>query len=138
MNAARLPHTHCAARTAAAVLLTGIAAGVINGLLGTGGGILALLMLARWQRRTASDASKEDARAAYATSLAAMLPVSLLSLLQYTAKGGIDLSAFTPYLLPALAGGLVGGVLLDRVRLPLLRTLFAALLLFGGVRMLLG
>ncbi len=123
-------------RTATAVILIGLCAGVINGLLGAGGGIIAVLALTAWQR-SAGEQSPQAAKDVYATSLLAMLPVSLLSVTRYAARGHLDASAFTPYLLPAIAGGLLGGWVLDRVRLPFLKRLFAVLLLISGARMLL-
>ncbi|MBQ7337501.1 MAG: sulfite exporter TauE/SafE family protein [Clostridia bacterium] len=141
MYKARFYHPHKAVRAVAIAGLTGLCAGVVNGLLGAGGGIIAVLVLGAWQKHhaaTADAASAGDARDVYAASLLAMLPVSLLSALQYTAQGQLTYAAFSPYLLPALAGGVIGGLALDRVRLPFLRRLFAILLLVSGARMLFG
>ena len=139
MNTARYDPTGKVARSLATLLLTGLAAGLINGLLGTGGGILVVLVLGTWYRRqsTGSAASRDAAKSVYVTSLLTMLPISLFSALQYARQGRLDLTAFAPFLLPAILGGLVGGVVLDRVRLPFLQKLFALLLLISGVRMLL-
>ena len=139
MATVRYYHASTAARHAAALLGTGLAAGMINGLLGTGGGIVVVLVLSAWYRRmqVGTTVSHDAAKSVYVTSLLTMLPVSLFSALQYAQKGRLELSSFAPYLLPALIGGLVGGVVLDRVRLPFLQKLFALLLLISGVRMLL-
>ena len=50
---------------------------------------------------------------------------------------GFDLLQALPYLLGGLAGGLVGGRLMGRVSVVWLRRIFAAFLLYGGVRYLL-
>jgi uncharacterized membrane protein YfcA len=118
-------------------LLIGLCAGAINGLLGAGGGIIAVLALGSWQRQQSEEQRSLRAKDVYVTSLCAMLPVSLLSAVQYAVKGHLQPSAFTPLLLPAILGGIVGGWILDRMRLPLLQRLFAVLLLISGVRMLL-
>ena len=139
MAKVRYYQTDVAVRQAATLLGTGLAAGVINGLLGTGGGIVVVLVLTAWYKRLCVNSTERSdaAKSVYVTSLLTMLPVSLFSALQYAERGRLDLAAFAPYLLPALLGGLVGGVVLDRVRLPFLQKLFAVLLLVSGVRMLL-
>lgn len=139
MGTVRYYHTGIAARHTVTLLMTGLVAGVINGLLGTGGGIVVVLVLTAWYKRLCGNsASRADvAKSVYVISLLTMLPVSLFSALQYAGSGRLSLSSFAPYLLPALFGGLLGGVVLDRVRLPFLQKLFAVLLLISGVRMLL-
>ena len=122
---------------ALSAVLIGLCAGAINGLLGAGGGIIAVLALGSWQRGQSEEQRRLRAKDVYVTSLCAMLPVSLLSAIQYAAKGHLQPSAFTPFLLPALVGGAIGGWVLDRMRLPLLQRLFAVLLLISGARMLL-
>ena len=137
MEKVRYYHKGTSVRHATALLCTGLAAGVINGLLGTGGGIIVVLVLTAWYKRLCknSDERHDVAKSVYVTSLLTMLPVSLFSALQYAKQGRLAPAAFAPYLLPALLGGLVGGVVLDRVRLPFLQKLFALLLLVSGVRM---
>ena len=48
-----------------------------------------------------------------------------------------DFTQALPYLLGGLAGGFVGGKLFPRVPAPWLRYLFAAFLVYGGIRYLL-
>ena len=123
------------AQAALTPLLTGIAAGTINGLLGAGGGIIVILTLGALARRTGTSAA--SARDIPAASLLAMLPVSVLSAARYAAAGRLEVASFAPLLLPTLIGGVVGGILLDRLKLPLLNKLFALLLIISGGRMLL-
>lgn len=113
-----------------AVLLTGLGAGVVNGLLGTGGGILLLLILKR----------SLAPRDAFAASLVCILPLSVLSLLLYLCHGTVTASALLTEdtvfcLLGALPGGLLGAYLLDRIKPSCAELLFAALLVFSGWRM---
>ena len=107
-----------------------LGAGCINGLLGTGGGILLLWVL---RRRT-------EARNAFAAALACILPLSLLSVWLSCQSGTVSASALfsqqtLPYLLGAIPGGILGAVLLDRMKPSLIQLLFALLLLFSGWRM---
>ncbi len=117
----------------AALVLTaaaGMSAGIVNGLLGTGGGILLLLVLRRYAR-------PQDA---FASALVCILPLSLISVWLYCRIGVVSPSALLsadtlPYLLGAIPGGILGAVLLDRLKLSVVQLLFTALLLFSGWRM---
>lgn len=118
----KLPHW---ARCAAA----GAAAGITNGLFGGGGGMLLVPLLTLW-------VGLEQAQA-FATSVAVILPLCLLSAAIYFFRGALDLSAAVPYLLGGLVGGFVGGRVFKRLNMDLLRRFFALFLLYGGLRSLL-
>ena len=109
--------------------LAGAAAGAVNGLFGGGGGLVLVPMLSR--------RSGLDPRRLYATSVAVIFPVCLVSAGIYLWRGGVSLSAALPYLAGGLCGGLAGGHLYARVSTLLLQRLFAALLLYAGARYLL-
>ena len=121
-----LPQSLCALCLSAAV---GFGAGIVNGLLGTGGGILLLFVLRR----------HADTKDAFATALACILPLSVLSVILHLRNGSLPpdiLSADAlPYLIGAVPGGLLGAYLLDRIKPTVLQFIFAALLLFSGWRM---
>ena len=110
--------------------ITAIGAGMVNGLLGTGGGILLLLVLRR----------RIDTQNAFASALACILPLSMLSAWLYARNGTLTADVFCspqvlPYLLGAVPGGVLGAVLLNRLKLSVVQLLFTALLLFSGWRM---
>ena len=67
-----------------------------------------------------------------------MLPMCAVSAAAYFLRGGAELSAAWPYLLGGLAGGIISGISYRRVPPRLLVRLFAALIIFGGVRSALG
>ena len=158
MHKARFYYRTVPLRVSLLPLLTGILAGLINGLLGAGGGVIVILVLGALVRISGGEsvprsalcegyptgdrpgaAQKSDiGRDIPAASLVAMLPVSVLSAAQYAAAGRLELASFAPLLLPAVIGGVLGGIALDRVRLPLLERLFALILVISGGRMLLG
>lgn len=134
-------YTHPTLRSIAIVLSVGLLAGIINGLLGAGGGVIIVLVLGALLQQSTTKASADaasDPKDVYATSLLCMLPVSMLSALQYAGTAQATQHDFSFFLLPAILGGVLGGLLLHRVRLSLLRDLFAILLLISGVRMLFG
>ncbi len=112
------------------LLVTGAASGLINGFFGGGGGMALVPLLRGW-------VGLEDART-FATSVAVMLPMCAVSAGVYAVNTGIDLSAAWPFLLGGLAGGVLSGLSFRRVPPGLLTRLFALLILFGGIRSVLG
>ena len=117
--------------------LLGFFGGFVNGLLGTGGGILLLyaLHLADKSRPTNEQSTAKDA---FASVLLCTLPLSILSLALYFYSRGLrslDISESVPYLIGAIFGGALGAFLLDRLQTKTVRILFALLLLFAGWRM---
>lgn len=76
-------------------------------------------------------------RKAFATSVAVILPLCVLSAAIYLFRGGVELLPALPYLLGGLAGGLLGGKLFKGVSMTWLRRGFALLILYGGVKALL-
>lgn len=110
--------------------LAGGLAGACNGFFGGGGGMVLVPMLTR--------RCGLDQRQAFATSIAIILPLCTLSAGLYLVRGALDLTAALPYLAGGLLGGFVGGRIFGRMNMTWLRRLFALLLLYGGVRALLG
>ncbi len=107
----------------------GAAAGVVNGLFGGGGGIPLVLLLRKW-------AGLEE-KAAFATCVAIILPVCLVSAGVYFLRSALPLREALPYLAGGLIGGLIGGRLFKNVPNTWLRRVFALFLLYGAARYLL-
>ena len=78
-----------------------------------------------------------EQRQAFATSVAIILPMCMLSSVIYFFRGGLDLAAALPYLAGGLLGGFLGGRLFKELNMEWLRRAFALLILYGGVRALL-
>jgi len=116
----------------------GSAAGFINGLLGTGGGILLVLAFGRLsdQQRGRPIPLPLSRRDAYANALCVMLPISLFSALRYISAGTITTAGFSPFIPPSILGGILGGILLDRLRVSWLRLLFSVLIVISGLFMM--
>lgn len=115
-------------RTWLPAALAGGAAGIANGFFGGGGGmILVPLLVSRCGL---------SRRKAFATSVAVILPLCVLSAAVYWLRDGLDFAGALPYLLGGLAGGLIGGKLFRRVSIPWLRRGFALLILYGAWRSL--
>ncbi len=111
----------------------GFFAGFINGLAGTGGGVLLVFLLTR----LAFPADKT-----FATTNMTVLILSLVSLFLYL-KNGTLTSDLLPHFfgtafLPAVLGGAVGSLLLSKIKGSFLKKLFAALVIVGGVGRIFG
>lgn len=107
-------------------VLIGALAGVANGLFGSGGGLFLVPLFIKW---TAMEEKK-----AFATSVAVIFPLSVVSLVVFALKGGLDLSVAWPYVLGGTAGGLLSGVLFKKLSTVWLHRLFGVLLIWGGVK----
>ena len=105
-----------------------VLAGAINGLLGTGGGVLLVWLL--------SHVFKADAKDAFAQSLLMVIPLSAISAFVYCRTGSISLSQALPYLFPAVVGGLAGAYLADKINARVLKIIFAILVVYSGARMI--
>lgn len=110
-------------------LLAGAAAGLVNGLFGGGGGSVLVPLLTRY--------CGLERRRAFATSVAVILPLCVLSAVIYVLHGQLDFGAAWPYVLGGTAGGFLGGKLFRGVRVAWLRRSFGLLLIYSGVRYLL-
>lgn len=108
--------------------LAGGAAGIANGFFGGGGGMILVPVLTRW--------CGLDQRRAFATSVAIILPLCVLSSAIYFFRGGLDFLLALPYLVGGLIGGFVGGKLFKKLNMDWLRRAFALFILYGGVKAL--
>ncbi len=115
----------------AALLACGLAAGVINGLLGTGGGIILVMALSYLCR-----SSLPDRRDVCANALVVTLALTLLSTALYIRSGNAPPADLSRFVLPGAVGGLAGGLLLGRITPHALGKLFAVLLVISGIFML--
>ena len=111
--------------------LSALISGLINGLLGAGGGIVAVWALSR----TLSP-HLTDKRDAFANALVIMLPISAISAIIYSLRGAIDSRELDVLILPALFGGLIGALVLDKINATWLRMIFAVIIAYSGFTMI--
>ncbi|MBQ9086761.1 MAG: TSUP family transporter [Clostridia bacterium] len=112
------------------IAVMGVLAGVANGLLGAGGGILVVFGLSGLMKQY-------EPRDLYASALCVMLPVSVISCIRYAAEGNLSVDGFGIYALPAIAGGILGGILLGRLGGSVLKKLFGSLVIYSGILLIL-
>lgn len=129
------------------LMLCGAVGGFINGLLGAGGGIIITLALSRLLPK-----DEESRRSVFACSLCVTLPLSLLTLARYASAtdGGLSslFSSFESSSMPlvshgaeliflaAAIGGVVGGLLLGKLRSAALSRIFAVICVVSGILMI--
>ncbi len=106
----------------------GVIIGLLNGLLGSGGGMVAVPMLRKLG---------VSAEACHATSIAIIFPLAILSGLLYLKAESFALSDALVYLPGGILGAIFGAFLLPRIKTMWLRRIFGAVVLFAAVRLLL-
>ena len=105
----------------------GVVSGFINGLLGAGGGIIIVFTLSKLKK---ADAEPRDI---FANALCVMLTISAVSCIVYASSSEISFDGIPPLILPAVAGGIIGGLLLCKINTEVLKKLFALLVVISGV-----
>lgn len=109
------------------LLVVGLGAGFLSGVFGVGGGILVvpgLMMFVRMEQRRA-----------HGTSLAAVLPIAVASLVTYWAHDHVDWPVALWLSIGALAGAFVGASLLAIISKRNLALVFAIVLAIVGIRL---
>lgn len=109
-------------------LLAGLAAGFVNGFFGAGGGMLVVPLLIV----LVGLADKQ----AFSSAISIILPLTIVSLVIYAKNGALDIKAALPYLLGGAGGGVLAGLWFQKVPAKWLHLALGALILLGGVRLL--
>ena len=107
---------------------SGLLIGGINGLLGAGGGMIAVPML-----KKAGLEQKE----AHANAVAVILPISVLSAVLYIIKGYVGIPDALPYVPTGIIGSVLGTVILKKISPVWLKRIFGTFMVYAGVRLLL-
>ena len=109
--------------------LIGASAGTVNGLLGSGAGIVLIYAL----RAVYRDMGEREL---FTLSLCTVFFLTLSSALFYGADGRYSFADFLPYALPAAGGGVIGSLVLARINTALLKKIFCGILIISGILML--
>ena len=107
----------------------GFIAGILNGLLGAGGGMVIVPMLER---------SGLEPTRAHATSIAVIVPLCILSAAFYLQGGSLKLTDALPYIPAGLIGAYAGAKLLPHIPARILRRIFGAFMLYAAYHLLRG
>lgn len=106
----------------------GALVGVINSLLGAGGGMIGVPIIRRFV---------PEQNRAQATCIAVIFPLSLISAGMYLYNGYMTMQDSLIYLLPGAVGALAGAFLLSKIPDKIMRRIFGVFMLWAGVRMML-
>ncbi|MCL2636837.1 MAG: sulfite exporter TauE/SafE family protein [Oscillospiraceae bacterium] len=107
--------------------LTGALCGLLNGLFGSGGGVIAVPMLRLFGL---------EARKSHATSVAIIFFLSIMSVIAYGFRGSLEWKTALAYVPWGIAGAVLGSLLLKKVPNSLLRRIFGVVVLASAVRIL--
>ena len=99
---------------------------MLNGLFGAGGGLVLVPLFIGWLGL--------EEKKAFATSVAVILPLSIVSYVLFCLQGGNIWKDALPYLLGGIGGGLLSAKLFRNVSALWLHRLFGILILYGAVK----
>lgn len=116
---------------AALLALCGFSAGILNSLLGTGGGIIITFALSRLYAKSSSYSTKDI----FAMTLASVFIMSGGTCIMYIICGMLDIKAALPFLPFAFIGGAVGALLLSKLSSAVFKKIFSILVIFAGISM---
>ncbi len=102
--------------------------GMINGLLGAGGGSLVVPLY--------ESGMNLEAKKAHATAIATMLPICIVSGIIYLVGGKFDYVSGSVVTAGVILGGVLGSMLLKVVKNDLLSLVFYFLMIYAGIKML--
>ncbi|MBE6774642.1 MAG: sulfite exporter TauE/SafE family protein [Ruminococcaceae bacterium] len=103
--------------------------GIINSAIGSGGGMISVPVMKK---------SGLDQKNAQATTLAVILPLTLISAAIYAVNGDyspLDALKYVPF---GLVGAVIGVRLTEKLNNKMLKKLFALFMLWAGARMIFG
>lgn len=108
--------------------VAGLGIGLVNGLLGAGGGMLAVPLLKKMGL---------SQKQAHANAVAVILPISILSATMYIFKDYVNLNDSFIYIPTGLLGAVAGTYILKKISPLWLKRIFGGLMVYAGIRLLL-
>ena len=110
------------------IIIFGVLIGVVNGLLGAGGGMIAVPLLQNIGM---------NSKSAHANAVAVILPITVISAVMYLLKDYVNLSSALVYIPTGIIGAVIGSITLKKIPTKLLKKLFAGFMFYAGIRLLL-
>lgn len=107
-------------------IVGGLVTGLFNGLLGAGGGMLAIPFLSK----------RLEPKKAHATCVAIILLICISSAVGYILNGTVSISDVSPYILWGIIGSLIGTFLLRKLNNRIIKKSFALFMIWAGIRMI--
>lgn len=110
------------------MLLAGLSAGAVNGLLGTGGGMILVPLL--------TGITDLEENEIFPSSVSIILPICFVSLFLSKNVQDLTLMKILPYLLGSAAGGILCGFFGKKIPVKWLHRFLGVLVICGGIRYL--
>lgn len=110
------------------LMAIGLITGLINGLFGSGGGIIvvpALIFLLGM-----------DDHKAHATAISIILPLSIISTIIYFSNRSIPFKIALPVTIGGVLGSYIGAKTLNKIPVNILRKIFGSVIVYTAVRMI--
>lgn len=111
--------------------LCGFSAGILNSLLGTGGGMIITFALSRLYAKNKAYSTKDI----FSMTLASVFIMSGGTCVMYIINGMATIKDALPFLPSALIGGAIGAILLSKLRSSIFKKIFSALVIWAGISM---
>ena len=116
--------------------VSSVTAGILNGFAGTGGGIILYFVLKFINKIKMKKYENTDMKDIMATTISVVIPMSIVSSIIYMSKGKMVYKELWTYLPAALIGGIVGALLLDKLKFKIVKKLFAVMIIYAGIKMI--
>ena len=110
------------------LIIAGACAGAVNGLFGAGGGMVLVPLLS-----LLTDLSEQEI---FGSSIAVILPISIVSLTATAISGTVAWQQSLPYLFASALGGLCAGLWGRKIPVKWLHRGLGILIVWGGIRYL--
>jgi uncharacterized membrane protein YfcA len=107
--------------------VSGVAIGLVNGILGAGGGMIAVPLL-----KKAGLSQKQ----CHTNAIAVILPITVISASIYLYKGDVTINQALIYMPTGLLGAIIGTYLLKKISPTWLKRIFGGLMIYAGIRLL--
>ena len=107
---------------------SGLLIGAVNGLMGAGGGMLAVPILKKMGM---------EQKQAHTNAVAVILPITVLSSILYLVKGYVTFSDALPFIPAGVVGSLIGTWVIKKISPLWLKRIFGSFMIYAGVRLLL-
>ena len=108
--------------------LAGVCTGFLNGCLGSGGGVILVLIF--------NNIIKVEEKKSHATTLSIILFLTMVSSVIYVSKGIYDFNLTWKVAIGSITGGIIGAKLLSKVTGEFLRLAFGTIMIIASIRLL--
>lgn len=109
------------------LVLVGVLTGFINGFFGGGGGMIVVPLL--------THLLKLKPKISHATAIAIILPISFISSFAYVFSNQTNWFNVLMVTIGSVIGGVIGAILLKKIKAKWLGKIFACLMVIAGVKM---